>query len=317
MPTAPKLDWPQGQPLFEVQWRAIAESLAGNGVVAASDLEVTATGNALEIEVASGTAFYQAAEYSLSAAETHTLTSGDADYDRWDTVYFDTSTAASGVREGTPAAEPEPPDIQAAEILLAVVYVPAGASDVPDSDILNWRAQFSNEAEEVHYDDGSGTYSVSNVAAALDELTEAAQAENYPLLIGTDVAAHLAGSDLQAADGGPVVYSQDEEHVPRERVDTDATTTSVSSDYTTAGEETIFVDSSGGAVTITLATADLASGREITIVDSAGSAGTNNITVAAEGGESINGPTGTTISTNYGRRAYTSDGSVWLETGAN
>jgi len=187
MPTAAKLQWPQGQPLFEVQWRAVAESLAGNGVRSASDLEVTATATDLEIQVASGTAYYLASESTLGAAETHTLSAGDGTYDRWDTVYIDTSTDSSGVREGTPAADPEPPDVQGDELLLAVVYVPQNATDVPDSDVLNWRAQFSNEAEEVHYDDSTGTYSVSSVDAALDELQEAAQITQYPLAPGTDL----------------------------------------------------------------------------------------------------------------------------------
>lgn len=187
MPTAAKLQWPQGQPLFEVQWRAVAESLAGNGVRSASDLEVTATATDLEIEVASGTAYYLASESTLGSAETHTLSGGDGTYDRWDTVYIDTGTDSSGVREGTPAADPEPPDVQGDELLLAVIYVPSRATDVPDSDVLNWRAQFSNEAEEVHYDDSTGTYSVSSVNAALDELQEAAQITQYPLAPGTDL----------------------------------------------------------------------------------------------------------------------------------
>lgn len=199
MPTAPQLDWPQGQPLFEVQWRAVSESLAGNGVVGASDLEVTATATDLEIQVAAGTVFYLATEYSIGAAETHTLSAGDGTYDRWDTVYFDTSTGSTGVREGTPAADPEPPDIQSDELLLAIVYVPQNATDVPDSSVLNWRAQFSNEAEETHYDDTTGTYGVSDVASALDELQEAAQLSAYPLA-STDLATGAVTS-TEIADG--------------------------------------------------------------------------------------------------------------------
>lgn len=175
MPTAAKIQWPQGQPLFEVQWRAVAESLAGNGVRSASDLEVTATANNREIQVAAGTVYYLASEYSIGAAETHTLTSGDATYDRWDTVVFNTNASdgttgpTTAVREGTPAADPEPPDVQGDELLLAIVYVPAGASDIPDSDVLNWRAQFANEAEEIHYDDGTGYWGLDSVADVLDQ----------------------------------------------------------------------------------------------------------------------------------------------------
>jgi hypothetical protein len=199
MADAPKIEWPQGQPLFEVQWRAISESLAGNGVVGASDLEVTSTANSLEIEVSTGTAYYLASEATLGTAETHTLSAGDGSNDRWDTVYFDTDTGSSGVREGTATANPEPPDIQGQELLLAVIYVPQNATDVADSNILNWRAQFSNEAEEVHYNDSNNLYNETNVADALDTLENASQITTYPLSIATDTEASaypLANSDL-------------------------------------------------------------------------------------------------------------------------
>jgi len=190
MPTAAKLQWPQGQPLFEVQWRAVAESLAGNGVRSASDLEVTATATDLEIQVASGTAYYLASESTLGAAETHTLSAGptttttvngsEVEDERWDTVYLDTSTESSGVREGTPAPDPEPPDVQGDELLLAVVYVPHAATDVPDSDVLNWRAQFSNEAEEIHYDDPEGFFGQDSVAGALNDANDVLVRRDYP-----------------------------------------------------------------------------------------------------------------------------------------
>jgi len=199
MPSAENFEWPQGNPLFEVQWRTVTESLAGNGIVNNGDFEVTATATDMEISVAAGTAFYIGSNYSLGAAETHVLSDGDANEDRWDTVYFDTGTASSGVREGTPAASPEPPDISGGELLLAVVYVPSGATNISDQEILNWRAKFSNEAEEVHYDDDTGTYGINNVEAALDELQEAAQITSYPLDIATDTEANsypLANSDL-------------------------------------------------------------------------------------------------------------------------
>lgn len=181
MPSAPEFEAPQGTPFHSVQLRAISESLAGNGVVNNGDLEVTATATDLEIQVAAGTYFYIATNYTLGAAETHTLSAGDGTNDRWDTVYFDTATQTSGVREGTPAQNPVAPDIQSDEALLAVIYVPSGATDVPNSDILNWRAKFSNEAEEVHYNDTPGVYPGNSVEDALDELQEAAQITAYPL----------------------------------------------------------------------------------------------------------------------------------------
>jgi len=196
MPSAPKFQAPQGTPLHSVQFRAISESLAGNGVLNATDLEVTATATDLEIEVAAGTYFYVATEHTLSNAETHTLSAGDGTYDRWDTVYFDTATQSSGVRDGTAEQNPSPPDIQGDEALLAIISVPSEATDVADSDILNWRAQFSNEAEETHYDDSTGEYGVNQVDAALNELQEAAQISAHPL-----ANSDLANSTVEVAGG--------------------------------------------------------------------------------------------------------------------
>lgn len=169
MPSETQIEWPQGQPLFEVNWRGISESLAGNGVIGNTDLEVTATATNMEIQVASGDALYTGTKHTLASADTHTLTAADANDDRWDTVYFDTATDSSGVRDGTAASNPVPPDIQGDEILLAIVYVPAGATDVPDSDILNWRTP-EQQAGHIRVIDSSGHFSNSDVESVLDEL---------------------------------------------------------------------------------------------------------------------------------------------------
>ena len=377
MPTAAKIQWPQGQPLFQVQWRAVAESLAGNGVRSASDLEVTATATDLEIQVAAGTAFYLASESVLGAAETHTLTAGDGTYDRWDTVYFDTATNSSGVREGTPEASPEPPDVQGDELLLAVVYVPQGATDVPDEDVLNWRAQFSNEAEEIHYNDTTGVYGIDSVAEALNELQEAAQISAYPLAPATDLAVNgypflnsdlanstitanagtgltttsasigLGGSatfaiatggvtlteldapfslpsvtDMDAAgndleDAGTTVWDTSEGHVPRPQVDQNKEVATVSTATTTSDPEVLFVDSTGGSFTVTLASADAVSGNEIAVIDVGGSADSDPITIDTEGSESIDGGTSTVLDSAYGAVLLQSDGTNWYSAGGS
>lgn len=223
MPTADAFEWPQGEPLFEVMWRSVTESLAGNGIVNNGDFQVTATATTREIQVAAGTYFSVATETTLGAAETHVVSTGDANDDRWDTVWFDTGTGASGVTEGTPAANPEPPDVTGDQEPLAFLYVPANFDTAFSSDqILNWRATFSNEAQEVHYDDSTGVYSVSNVDAALDELQEAAQISAYPLAIGdlanpfgldelTDMDAD--GTDL--TDGATVIWDTSASEVPQ------------------------------------------------------------------------------------------------------
>jgi len=172
MPEADQLEWPQGEPLFETNWRAVSEGLIGNGVQDPGDFEVTGTSNNRETQIAAGTAFYQASETSLGSSTTKTHSTGDGSDDRWDILVWDTATSSVVLREGTADPTPEPPDIQGDEILLALVYVPQNF-DAPFSDtdhIFNWRGFYSNEAEHVHFDDATGDYGVSNVEAALDAI---------------------------------------------------------------------------------------------------------------------------------------------------
>lgn len=194
MATADKFEWPQGTPLFELAFRALSEGLNGVGVLAGGDMEVTATATANEISVSTGDLWVPNTTYTIGAAETHTLSDNTSGSDRWDTVVFDTSlaTPASAVVEGTAAADPEPPDLSAGQILLAYIYVPDGATDTPDSRIYNWRA-FSTDAADVRLADSAGDYASANVENALTEvIREAGDPLNGPL-------------DLSSFSGGSVL----------------------------------------------------------------------------------------------------------------
>ncbi|RLG11856.1 hypothetical protein DRN69_07280 [Candidatus Pacearchaeota archaeon] len=88
--------------------------------------------------------------------------------------------------------------------------------------------------------------------------------------------------------------------------------TSVSSNYTVKDDDYIIgVDTSGGAVTVTIPTALLKKGRTLIINDEGGSASSNNITIATEGSEKIDGSATATISTNNASIGLYSDGSNW------
>jgi hypothetical protein len=78
-----------------------------------------------------------------------------------------------------------------------------------------------------------------------------------------------------------------------------------------AGDRLIGVNRSG-AVTITLPSDQLIAGRTCTIKDESGSASANNITLATEGSETIDGSATDTISEDYGSKTYYSDGSNWF-----
>jgi hypothetical protein len=86
-------------------------------------------------------------------------------------------------------------------------------------------------------------------------------------------------------------------------------------DYTLAGnEDTVAVTSTAAARTITLpAAASVSEGRMFVVKDESGGAGSNNITIARAGSDTIDGASSLVISTNYGIVRLYSDGvSKWF-----
>ena len=85
--------------------------------------------------------------------------------------------------------------------------------------------------------------------------------------------------------------------------------------YTTrVGDHIIGVDTSGGTVIITLASITVIAGRTIIIKDEGGQAAANNITVATEGTETIDGNAANdVINVNWEARGYYSDGTNWFK----
>lgn len=92
------------------------------------------------------------------------------------------------------------------------------------------------------------------------------------------------------------------------------TVTNADSPYTTQGEQYIYADSSGGAVTVELASADVVDGKEFRIIDSGLNAGTNTITVTTEGSETFNpgGASSITLTVDGTYVDLFSDGSNWF-----
>ena len=70
-------------------------------------------------------------------------------------------------------------------------------------------------------------------------------------------------------------------------------------------------DTAGGTETLP-ASANLVMGQRIHIQDSGGNAGTNAITIAADGSDTINGGASVQITTNYGSRTCRWNGSEWI-----
>ena len=76
------------------------------------------------------------------------------------------------------------------------------------------------------------------------------------------------------------------------------------------------VDTNGGTVTLTLASSMVVDGAQVIIKDEGGNAGTNAITIATEGSETIDGASSISIDSNYGALRLHSDGTGWFVSGS-
>jgi len=87
-------------------------------------------------------------------------------------------------------------------------------------------------------------------------------------------------------------------------------TNSISTATSASVNETYLVDTSGGAVTVTLPAP--AADAFVRVKDSGGSANTNNITVSPNAAETIDGGSSHVIQSNYGAAVLVSDGTNWF-----
>jgi hypothetical protein len=86
--------------------------------------------------------------------------------------------------------------------------------------------------------------------------------------------------------------------------------------YTCTASDFIIGVNRAGAVTITIPTLDITKGRRYGwfIKDESGAAGTNNITIATEGSETIDGAGTLVISANYGGEELYTNGTNLFRT---
>jgi len=79
----------------------------------------------------------------------------------------------------------------------------------------------------------------------------------------------------------------------------------------TKNHSLLLVDTTGGAINLELPT-DSDDGHLLIVQDSGGNAGTNNITITATGGKTINGGASVAITSNYGGLDITYDGTNYF-----
>lgn len=295
MPQADAFDAPQGGTFYGDLLQVVTESFAGNGVLSNGDAAVTAGSSGMEIDVSAasvgieyGGAVYTPSATTLTVSTGPTTTTNGANDRRADIVVFDTDTGGYGAVEGTAHPNPTPPDTPANALLLAVVTVGHDVSGLTDDAILNWRAR----PNEFPNDGPSPTI-------ATDDLQD-----------GSVTSSKIEDGSIVDADVSASTT------IARSKVDDERITSGIhTTDVTTSGEEVVFVDSGGGSVTVTLASADVGEGNVVTVVDVGGSADVNPITVATEGSETVDGSSDTAISSAWGASVVVSDGDNWFTSG--
>ena len=77
-------------------------------------------------------------------------------------------------------------------------------------------------------------------------------------------------------------------------------------------DNTLFVQTTSGAITVTLPTAVGVGGRCYFVADEEGDASTNNVTVLPTGAETIDGLASVTIDQDYGGFVFQSNGANWI-----
>ena len=93
---------------------------------------------------------------------------------------------------------------------------------------------------------------------------------------------------------------------------TSRATTGDGNDYTaTEDDHIVAADTSSSALTVTLPSVSVEEGKVYVVKDEGGNAGTNNVEVATEGSESIDGSSTATISSDHGVVEVYSDGTDW------
>lgn len=131
------MDFSYNDVLEHVDLNNILLAAKGWGVLSGLAVSEKGAGADMSVDVALGEAFIDGVSYTESGTTNVAITAADATHARKDLIIYDTSTSAPIVIDGTPAATPQPPDITASDILLALVDVAANDTSISDSEITD------------------------------------------------------------------------------------------------------------------------------------------------------------------------------------
>lgn len=114
-----------------------------------------------------------------------TVTAADATNPRLDMIVVD-NTGTKVVRAGTPAANPKPPVLSGADVAIAVVYVPAGATTIPTANITDMRVLITQGPIRIYKTVGPET--TNTTAAAIEALNKPGAGVTIPAGLMTSAA---------------------------------------------------------------------------------------------------------------------------------
>jgi len=124
--------------VFEhVMMNAIIAACNGDGVLDGLTVSERGAGANMSVDVAAGNAWIGGTKYTESSTVNLAISAADATYDRKDLVTYDSNTSNPIVTTGTAAPTPEPPDIPSGNVLLAIVDVAAGTTQILDENITD------------------------------------------------------------------------------------------------------------------------------------------------------------------------------------
>ncbi|RLC76478.1 MAG: hypothetical protein DRJ03_28590, partial [Chloroflexi bacterium] len=144
-----------------------------------SGLQVTENSTPdMSVLVAAGSCIVNGTEITKTTSTNVSISAADDTNPRWDIITInDAGTIAATA--GTPAADPVPPALPANNILLALVYVAAGVTQITNANIYD-RRLFIEKIKNVHVDDSAG-------------IAESKLALNYPTHPKLHAADHGSG----------------------------------------------------------------------------------------------------------------------------
>lgn len=153
--------------LFQEYLNALVAGIAGDNCVLSG---CAVTGGAdMTPSVAKGAVMSGGVMFAVPLGDV-TIGTADATHPRLDLIVID-SAGAKQVRAGTAAASPKPPNLASNDVLLAVVYVPAGDTAIATSQITDMRV-FPPKPIVIYRQ--TTALVVNNTAAAIQLLNNAA-----------------------------------------------------------------------------------------------------------------------------------------------